>query len=784
MWNALWMTLGLSVLGSPEANLFDAVLLTRGGDAGLVEQTAATVLTQEWKRRLGTDLGNLKVAPQNRPVVVLTSDPKAVPGCPGEAVERWGRLGPEGFLLHWDLRQKGPHRLWILGKGPEGTLFGVGHFLRHAQIDLPSQKLTLDEGAIVATSPAYPLRGHQLGYRPRANSWDGWTEAQFDQHIRELALFGTNAIENIPFQDNTVSPHQVVSRERMNVAMSEICARYGMKYWLWIPAEFDLQDAAKRAEFLEKNTRLYDACPRVDGVFVPGGDPGENHPRLVLPFCADLASRLRKRHSHAKVWLSLQGYNKEKADFVYEWIQTHQPDWFGGIVAGPSSPPIEDSRKRLSPRYGVRQYPDITHTVRCQYPVPWWDPAFAVTLGREPINPRPTHQTLIHNWFAPHSVGFISYSDGVHDDVNKIIWSRLGWDPGLKPRDILIEYTRFFLHPAVAEKAADGILALEKNWEGPLAENGSVDATLALWQSLEQGQPQLRDNWRFQMCLIRAYYDAYTRHRLLRETQLEDEANQILGTASVIGANPSIDRALKTLARADEHTTKSDYRNRIVELCDDLFRSIKLQTSVEKYGASGSERGCILDFLDQPLNNRWWMEDQLAAIRKSPDGPEKIAQLERIRTWEKPGPGSFYDAVGHPGKSLHVVRGEGMNTDPLMLRNPNPGHSWWDKGKNRRRLTWMTNMDWPIALRYENLDPKGSYLVRMTGYRDSLLRLDGEPAKATLYGKGFGEFKEYPVESKHLADGKLTLTWDTPEESHLNWREQSRVTEVWLIKQR
>ena len=53
----------------------------------------------------------------------------------------------------------------------------------------------------IATSPAYPIRGHQLGYRNTANSWDAWTVDQYEQYIRELALFGSNCIENIPFQD-------------------------------------------------------------------------------------------------------------------------------------------------------------------------------------------------------------------------------------------------------------------------------------------------------------------------------------------------------------------------------------------------------------------------------------------------------------------------------------------------------------------------------------------------------------------------------------------------------
>ncbi len=67
--------------------------------------------------------------------------------------------------------------------------------------------------------------------------------------------------------------------------------------------------------------------------------------------------------------------------------------------------------------------------MRTQYPLPWWDPAFNFTLGREPINPRPVFYAALHDRIAPHTNGFISYSDGVNDDVNKAVWSRKSWSP-------------------------------------------------------------------------------------------------------------------------------------------------------------------------------------------------------------------------------------------------------------------------------------------------------------------------------------------------------------------
>jgi hypothetical protein len=464
---------------------------------------------------------------------------------------------------------------------------------------------------------------------------------------------------------------------------------------------------------------------------------------------------------------------------VYRWVEENQPAWLGGLVHGPSSPDLAETRQRLPARYGVRHYPDITHCVRCQYPVPWWDPAFACTLGREPINPTPTYQFQIHNAFAQYTNGFLSYSDGVHDDVNKVVWTQLAWEPRADVREVLIDYSRFFFGPDVAEQAADSILALERNWQGPLRTNGGVDATLALWRDLDS-RTRLRDNWRWQMCLLRANYDAHVRHRLIYESGLEDQANEALAEAPTRGADAVVETALGILKRAETERRRPELRERIEELCEDLFRSIGLQTSVERYQASGAERGAVLDFVDYPLNNRWWLEDQFAEIRKLPSEEEKLTRLELIRTWENPGPGSFYDDIGNVAKSPHVLRGESPDTDPKMIRNQNP--DYWEGGRKRSRQSWFSKMDWPIGLRYDGLDPTARYAVRTSGFGECLLRIDGERVPPTIDGKEIGEFKEFPVPQHLLADGTLVLTFDVPHEPHLNWRQQSRLTELWLLR--
>ena len=159
--------------------------------------------------------------------------------------------------------------------------------------------------------------------------------------------------------------------------------------------------------------------------------------------------------------------------------------------------------------------------------------------------------------------------------------------------------------------------------------------------------------------------------------------------------------------------------------------------------------------------------------------------MDLIRRWENPGPGSFYDEVGNIAKSPHVVRGEGVNTDPMMERNPNPGFWFWDGGNSRRRLSWQTSADWPIGLKYHHLDPAAAYRIRLTGYGQAKLRANGQLLTSTRGARHeIGEFEEFSVPRELLKEGLLTLTFDKlPEEAQLNWRQQSRVSEVWLLKE-
>ncbi len=749
-----------------QLDLSNATILISTSIKQPIQETSREILTEEIEKRTALQLQTSEKWDSKTTIAIALISDTDLFGkeLPNSATE----IKKEGYRLYHK-SEGGKNTLWIIGADNRGVLYGIGKLLRTAEMR-PNQ-ITISNTIDISTSPEYALRGHQFGYRNTANSWDSWTVEQFDQHFREQLIFGANSFENIPLQKPTSSPHFKVNPQEMEVHLSNICNKYDAEYWVWTPAPHDLRIENAHQEGLDAQEAFFAAVPRLDGLFVPGGDPGENHPSVLMPYLKDLSKILHKYHPNAGIWVSLQGFNEEKVRYFFNYLEEENPDWLKGLIYGPSSPPIDLEREHLPEKYMHRSYPDITHTVRCSYPVVRWDQAFALTLGREASNPQPLYYADVHNKDAVFTDGFISYSDGTHDDVNKVVWSQMGWNSKGDVREIMKDYCRFFFGPELAQDAADGILALEQNWVGPLLGNKVVGETLRSWKKMEIENPQLAKNWRWQQLLMRAYYDAYIQDRLTYERNLEKEAYEILAKEKTNGADKAMKEALHYIQKADREFVSQDLKAKVFRYAEDMFESVGAQTSVDKYQASGAERGAILDFIDYPLNNRWWLEDEFKKIKDFKTEEEKLAKLDFIMNYEFPGAGSFYDNISS-ADAKHVT----SETDDAI------DYLWENNGLSRKRLSTQLFQFSPV-LEYDELDSNTDYLIRVSGYGEALLRANGERLKPTKYEKGFEQFKEFPLAKDLIKDGKLKITFDKPDEEHLNWRKQSRVTDVWILKQ-
>ncbi len=705
---------------------------------------------------------------------------------PAVLVERSTSDGPaEGFRIRTEAS-----KVIITGNDARGVLFGIGKLLR--TLHMKPGSVSLPDALNVTTAPKYSLRGHQLGYRPKTNSYDGWSLPVWEQYFRDLAVFGTNAIELIPprSDDDASSPHFPLPPMEMMIGMSRLADDYGLDVWIWYPAmDKDYSDPKIVAFALNEWGEVFKKLPRIDAIFVPGGDPGHTQPKYLLALLEKQTQVLRHYHPKAQMWVSPQSFNREWMEEFYGILKNDQPAWLSGIVFGPQvRVSLAQLRAAIPAKYPIRHYPDITHSRQSQYPVPDWDLAFAATEAREGINPRPLGQARIFRVFEPYTIGFLTYSEGCNDDVNKIVWSALGWDPEASVTEILREYSRYFIGERYADSFAQGLLALERNWQGPLLTNGGVVTTLQQFQQLERSaSPQDLANWRFQQALYRAYYDAYLHQRLLEETAQEERAMEKLRDASKTGALLAMSQAEAILDQAVTARSAANWRARVFELAEALFQSIRMQLSVQRYKAIAVGRGANLDTIDMPLNDRPWLKTKFAEIRKIPEEPDRLRAIDEIVNWTNPGPGGFYDDLGNLTRQPHLVRGPGFDKDPAFLESslvsftyhPTGRHSWWSYAESLN--------DAPLKMHYQGLDRTAQYKIRVVYAGDSFktrLRLAANDNIEVhpLIQKAFPiRPVEFDIPLKATGGGDLTLSWYREPGLGGNGR-GCQVAEVWLIR--
>ena len=676
--------------------------------------------------------------------------------------------------------------VYLAGRDDRGVLYAAGRLLR--SMAMRKGELTLAPDVAFSTAPQFPLRGHELGYRHTANTYDAWDMAQYEQHIRDLAVFGDNLIQLIydHSKPGIDGPHMTEPALERCAKIAKVCESYGLDVWVWMPVGEDLTNESEAAAALDARRAFFEKVSPISTVFVPGGDPGHTEPKVLLPWLEKLAGVLHETHPEAEVWLSNEEFGAEWNDQFFEAL-AEEPKWLGGLVFGTwTKLTIAEERERTPERYPISCYSDITHSIECQYPVPAWDAAFANTLGREGINPRPEGMALIFRKLAQHSVGFNAYSDGVHDDVNKIVWNALGWDLDADVRDVLREYGRYFIGEDYGDTIADGLLALERNWRGALENNRRIEETLAHWQSMEQeADAAVLGNWRFEMGLYRAYYDAYLQRKLKHEEVLERTALASLKRAGQTGVEQAIEAAREQLARAASEPQAQDLRERIEALGAGLFESIGMQLSVEPpYYAKNWERGATLDGLDRPLNNRDWLEKEFDAVLAVSDEARRLELLDAVVNWEDPGPGGFYDDLGNAEKQPHLVRQKTWEEDPGYVESPQEEHIEF-KGREWWRQSWrdqgQTLYYTPLKMRYEGLDAAAQYALEVvyTGRFRPTMRLVADETYEIhdfMAQPPQPERLRFEIPKEATADGVLELAWER------NTGRGCQVGEVWLKK--
>ncbi len=486
-----------------------------------------------------------------------------------------------------------------------GFIYGYSLFLRKSIFE--KGKITLTQNISGEYSPKKKIRGHQLGYRDTNNTCDAWGEEEYRRYLLDLMMFGNNTFEGICDGENQ-NRLMKYPADVMMKKCADICTELDIDISVWHPTYSKETDEDVRKKIYD----CYASFEKLDALFIPGGDPGDMMPADFFKRCELIKNILSEIHPETQLWVSAQAPH-EYPDWGEKFIEeiNKKPDFITGIIYGPNhAMPLEKLRQSTPAKYPIRFYPDVTHCVRCEYPVHFdrddWHYALASTFGRESINPRPAEYRHIYRITEKFVVGSVTYSDGIHDDVNKIIWSALDFDKDCDIYEIAKDYARAFIPGVDAKEFADCIFMLEKSWEGAPDENPCIESVYRKLLSLST--PENEKNYRFLMCLFRAECDMLVKLRLnFENTLLENAKEEILyGT---------VEKAREILETPFDKNYV-DLREKINLHGKMLFDLIGMQLDVENYHGKNWERGCTLDTIDRPITDRQYL---LNKIRENPD---------------------------------------------------------------------------------------------------------------------------------------------------------------------
>lgn len=622
-----------------------------------------------------------------------------------------------------------------------GLIYGFFLILRKSEVK--NGKIILEKDISGTYSPAMTVRGHNLSYTESNNTVDAWDARQYRKYMIELMAFGTNTIEGNFFAEKERNALMKMSFEEAPVTISTLCRELDLDLTVFYPLTKNMTDE----ETTERIVSQFKTLPKVNYLFLPGGDPGNMQAEDFIRRCTVLSEALKKIHPDIEILPSAQAPH-EFPDWGEHFKKAinEKPDCISAVIFGPNhAMPLDELRRSVPADYPLEQYPDITHNVRCETPVHFtrddWHFAWASTLSRESVNPRPTEYRLLHEKTRQYLRGSTPYSEGVSDDVNKVVWSSLDFDFNAPVRETLKDYARLFIPGENADEIADLIFGLEQNWESAPEESFSVEKVYRGLREMLGNNPKLYENWRFLLLYFRALCDKIVRDRRMFELDLIEKAAFEIRRGSIEKG-----REILSAEFSDEYKQN---RRKLFELAEKLFELIGIQLDVEHFGGKGWERGCTLDTIDMPVTDRPYL---LGKLSENPSREYLTALLDRNRV-EKD---EYYYSFA---------------LDGLPVCGPQEGEFYLDfngdkNGNAARQMCIVNGFDhFNFSMKTAGMTG-GDYLLRITyaEVRDSAgTNLRVSVNGNVLYeGEVFGGRRDREYEEKFLPDGFCSIVYDVP----------------------
>lgn len=433
----------------------------------------------------------------------------------------------------------------IIGNDERGVLYGVGKFLRDSRYD----RNGFTPGAWRGTSvPEKPLRGMYFATH-FYNYYQTAPVEEIERYVEELGLWGVNTLTiwyDMHHFRGFDDPEAAVFRERL-ACILQAARRLGLGVGLMVigneayansPTELRADPTAQRGGYygvevcpnkpggleytLKVLGELFDWSRELDPehVCIWPYDQGSCGCAKCRPWgsngfirCAEhVAGLARRTFPGVKIILSTWFFD------AHEWLDVKtapggRPPWADTVLVE-SSDLIASGVPAGIPVIG---FPEISmHEMW-----PW---------GGFGANPQPVRFFKAWHDIKDSFVGGLPYSEGIFEDINKVLWTQMYWDSARSVDDILREYIAYEYASDAVNDVLNVIYTLEQNhhfrwWPGelegikltmdwfptkgckPQADPGAEEA-YALAKRVDTGLPEhARLAWRWRILFIRAMLD-------------------------------------------------------------------------------------------------------------------------------------------------------------------------------------------------------------------------------------------------------------------------------------
>ncbi len=502
-------------------------------------------------------------------------------------------IGDEGF----EIADGAPGEVRISGNDPRGVLYGVGKWLRTVRFGRGGVTPGGWRGRSV---PAKPVRGIYFATHFH-NFYHDAPLRDVTRYVEELALWGCNALSvwfDMHHFTGMDDPHARTMVRRLR-ALLLAANRVGIRaaFTTLSNEAFSTSPAALRADWTSGHDGYFrepgghyhvEICPSKRGglkriladrdamlqafagidvgyFWLWPYDQGGCTCAACAPWGANghlkvseaVARLVGKRFPRAKRILSTWYFDH----FIHgEWeafarrINATRPRWFDLILADDSGVSFPEFILKNGVPGG---YPLVTFAEISMYDMSPW--------GGFGANPLPSHFQNIWNQCGGLVSGGFPYSEGIYEDINKVIQFQFGWDPQRPAIETVREYAAYECSPEAADDVVRAVRLMEKGHghrvdraalgtsRRPavyrLRQTAHADACLALLRRAEKRMPPAaRRRWRWRILLLRATLDAQLRRSGGRPTAVTErcfgELTRLYGARKAEGsvAPPAVAR--------------------------------------------------------------------------------------------------------------------------------------------------------------------------------------------------------------------------------------------------